>query len=278
MRYNMCMNRSISHAHHHSVVSYPATLLQRIYVLVLWPLVVVFVVALTLRFVPEFVHTQLQEVSLQTIILAALSTSGRLLFAYICALVAAVLLAIGVTSHSWLEQIFLPIFDIVESVPVLALFPVIVALFLNFGWYNGAAVFIIFLSMVWNIVFTLVGGLKLIPRDIMYAARVFGVRGRSYVSKIILPALVPQLVTGSILALAQGWNIIIVAEVLHTYIPGGTAEQDLFGLGSILVHAAANGQTQVFIETVFVMIVLIGLLNFFVWQRLLHYAQKFRFE
>ena len=42
--------------------------------------------------------------------------------------------------------------------------------------------------------------------------------------------MVPYIVTGSLLAWAGGWNIIIVAEVLHTYIPGGA--RDLFGIGS----------------------------------------------
>ncbi len=259
-------------------MSYPVTLFQRIYTMVLWPLIVVLVVAITLRVLPEIAHHEVQEASFNTILLAALYTSIRLLIAYFFAIITAVILAVAVTYDNLIEEIFLPIFDVIESVPVLALFPVIVALFLNFGFYDGAAVFIIFLSMVWNIVFTIVGGLKIIPRDIIFAASVFGVKGFSYVRKVVLPAIVPQLVTGSILAMAQGWNIIIVAEVLHTYIPGGTSAQDLFGIGSVLVNAAANAQTQVFIEAVFVMVVLIGLLNFFVWQKLLHYAQKYRFE
>jgi len=272
------MSRSTHHAHHHFTVHYPVTFSQRVYGLILWPLIIVFFVALVLRVVPELTPTEVQETSFNMITLAALYTCGRLLVAYVCAIVVALGFALLATFNRWTEEIFLPIFDILESVPVLALFPVIVALFLNFGYYNGAAMFIIFLSMVWNIVFTLIGGIKLIPRDITYAAHVFGATGWAYVQKIVLPALVPQLVTGSILAMAQGWNIIIVAEVLHTYVPGGTSAQDLFGVGSILVHAAASGQTQTFIEAVFVMVVIIGVFNFFVWQQLLHFSQRFRFE
>lgn len=272
------MSRSTHASAHRFTIHYPVTLFQRVYGLILWPLIVVFLVALILRVVPELTHTEVQETAFNTIVMAALYTSGRLLIAYVCAIVAALSFALLATMNHWTEEMFLPIFDILESVPVLALFPVIVALFLNFGYYNGAAIFIIFLSMVWNIVFTLIGGIKLIPRDITYAAHVFGVRGWAYIQKIVLPALVPQIVTGSILAMAQGWNIIIVAEVLHTYIPGGTSAQDLFGIGSILVQAAASGETQAFIEAVFVMVVIIGVFNFFVWQQLLRLSQRFRFE
>ena len=172
----------------------------------------------------------------------------------------------------------LPVFDVLESVPVLALFPVFIMIFVRFNFLSGAAVFILFLAMLWNIVFTVVGGIKMIPKEIIAAARVFGLSGFALIRRVTIPAIVPQLVTGSILAMAQGWNLIIVAEVLRTYIPGGTSADDLFGVGSILVDSVAHAQTHVFVTCVFVMVVLIALLNFFVWQKLLHFAQRFRFD
>ncbi len=271
------MKRS-HHANHHVALSYPVSLHERLYAIILGPLAVVLLMYLVFAFYPVLAAPAGAALPLSTIVLAALSTCARLAIAYVLAVAVAVPLAILVTENAALEAFFLPVFDILESVPILALFPVVIILFIQFNFLNGAAIFILFLSMLWNIVFTLVGGLKMIPKDIAYAARVFGVRGFSYVRRIILSAIVPQLVTGSILAVAQGWNLIIVAEVLHTYIPGGTSAQDLFGVGSTLVSAAANAQTPVFLAAVFVMVVVIALLNFFVWQKLLHYAQRFRFE
>ncbi len=259
------------------VVSYPVSLRERLYVMILGPLSVL----LLLWFiVGEFsgLGSASHTLSLSTIILAAIATCTRLAIAYTLAVVVAIPLALFVTMNRTVEAIFLPIFDILESIPVLALFPVIILLFIQFNFLNGAAIFILFLAMLWNIVFTVVGGLKIIPKDITYAAHVFGLRGWSYVRHVVLPAIFPQFVTGSILAVAQGWNLIIVAEVLHTYIPGGTSAQDLFGIGAILVDAAANAQNSVFLIAVVTMVVLIGFLNFFVWQKLLHYAQRFRFD
>lgn len=250
---------------------------ERLYTIVLGPLFVVALMYAIFALYPQFAPSG-QAVSLNTIAIAALYTSARLLVAYVLAVLVAVPLAILTTSNALAEKILLPVFDILESVPILALFPVIILLFIQFNFLNGAAVFILFLAMLWNIVFTLVGGLKIIPKDIIAAARVFGLSSFSLIRRVTLPAIVPQLVTGSILAIAQGWNLIIVAEVLHTYIPGGTSAQDLFGVGSILVDAAAHAQSSVFLTAVFVMIVIIALLNFFVWQRLLHFAQRFRFD
>ncbi len=283
MRYNMSTMRQHSqHVHmasHHSVFSYPVSFSQRLYTFILGPLIVVALVYLVAHFFPFIAAPSGEPISFPMILIAALETCTRLAIAFAFAIVGAVPLAIFVTSSPRAEAVFLPLFDILQSVPVLALFPVIIMFFIkDFNSLNGAAIFILFLSMLWNIVFTLVGGLKIIPSDIISAAKIFGIRGISFYRQVILPAIVPQLVTGAILAIAQGWNLIIVAEVLRTYIPGGTAAQDLFGVGSILVDAAANAQTGVFIQAVLVMVVIIGLFNFFVWQRLLHFAQRYRFE
>ena len=271
-------SRHVHSAHHHFALSYPVSLSQRLYTLILGPLAIVALVYLVAHFFPFIAAPSGQPISFPMILIAALETSARITIAYVLAVICAVPLAILATSNSTAESILLPIFDILESVPILAIFPVIIMLFININFINGAAIFILFLSMLWNIVFTLVGGLKIIPKDITYVAHIFGIRGLAYLRRVLLPAIVPQLVTGSILAVAQGWNLIIVAEVLRTYIPGGTSAQDLFGVGSILVDAAANAQNLVFIEAVLVMVVIIGLFNFFVWQKLLHFAQRFRFE
>lgn len=264
-------------AHHFIALTYPVSLRDRIYAIVLGPLFVVGLMGLAFYFYPILEPTG-QSLSFQMVFAAAMYTLLRLFIAYVCAVVVAVPLAIAVTHNTTVEKILLPVFDILQSVPILALFPVIIMLFIRFGNLNGAAIFILFLTMLWNLVFTLVGGLKLIPHDIMDAAHIFGLTGFSYLKRLILPALVPQLVTGSILAVAQGWNITIVAEVLHTYIPGGTSAQDLFGVGSILVSAAANAQNGTFLSAVFVMVIIIAAFNFFVWQKLLRFAQRFRFE
>ncbi len=250
---------------------------ERLYSILIGPLVIV----LGLFFLFKFLGTgdlMIHSISPFKILWATGATLGRLFTAYFLSLICAIPLALLATYNSWTEKILLPTFDIIESVPALAFFPVVILFFINVHFINGAAIFILFLSMIWNIVFTVVGGLQIIPKDIGYAAKVFHITGFRYIRQIILPSIFPEIVTGSILALAQGWNLIIVAEVIHTYIPGATSQNDLFGLGSILVNASAIGQTHIFVACISVMIFVIALLNFFVWQRLIHYAQRFKFE
>jgi len=132
--------------------------------------------------------------------------------------------------------------------------------------------------MLWNIIFSVVGGLHVIPTDIKQAAQIFQITGWRQMKNIIIPAVVPYIITGSLLAWAQGWNIIIVAEVLHTYIYQGTSAQDLFGIGSILVNSSASGERDLFLLAIIVMVIFIGLLNILIWQKLLQYSEKFKFQ
>jgi NitT/TauT family transport system permease protein len=210
--------------------------------------------------------------------LAAFASLFRLIAAYILALVFGIPMALLMTGNSKLERIFLPIFDVIQSIPVLAFFPIIVLVFLNFNFFEGAAIFIIFLDMVWNLVFSMVGGLKTIPADVELAAKVFKASALKKLWHVTLPAILPSIITGSLLAWGQGWNILIVAEVLHNYIPGATASSDLLGLGSLIVNAINTGRIDTFLISLAILIILIGTLNFFVWQKLLHLVERFKFD
>lgn len=274
----MSNQKQFKHLRHVGYLSYPISTAQRIYSAIVTPLLSILFLVVVLKLFSVSTSVPTGDVSWINLGMATLATFLRLLIAYVLALAVAIPLAIIIYKRPALESILLPLFDIVQSIPVLAFFPVVILVFIKLNFFDGAAIFILFLSMVWNIVFSIVGGMKVIPGDIKSAAKVFNIRGFDFIHQIFLPAVFPSLVTGSLLAWAQGWNVVIVAEVLHTYIPGGTSGQDLFGIGSTLVYAAASGQQNVFVSAVLCIIFIITLLNLFVWQRLLNYAEKYRFE
>ncbi len=268
--------KHIHHTARHFGFSYPTSIWQRAHS-AFAPLLAIIILFIVLRFFAIF-PVVATPISLGYIGRALATTFLRLFIAFIFALAVSVPLALLVTKSPLMERVFLPVFDVAQSVPILAFFPVIIIFFVRFGFLNGAAVFVLFITMLWSIVFSLVGGMKVIPTDIKDAAHVFGVRGWDFLKRILLPATVPYLITGSLLAWAQGWNIIIVAEVLHTYIPGGTSAQDLFGIGSVLVNASSTGANGVFVIAILAMVGAIALLNFFVWQKLLRLSERFKFE
>lgn len=274
----MSQTRHIHHYHRHMSVSYPVSMHQRIYSFVVIPLLVLALVFFVI-FQTGNKNLPVQEtVTWGFLMSAILVTFARLLLAYVLALMIAIPLALLINHSPKAERVLFPLFDIVQSVPVLAFFPVVILFFVHYNFYNGAAIFILLLTMAWSIVFSMVGGLQVIPSDVKAAAKVFGLSGIKYVDKVLLPAVVPYLVTGSLLAWAGGWNIIIVAEVLHTYVPGGGSSMDLFGIGSVLVATSVANQQHAFLMALIVLIIFVGLMNFFIWQKLLRYAEKFKFE
>jgi len=264
--------------HHHHKPLYETTLSRHLISIAAAIGVAIGLTALLIHFVYPHNSFDISRISFSDISRGTLNTFYRMALAFILALIVAVPLALFMASTPRLQRILLPIADILQSIPVLAFFPVIAAFFVAKNAFELAAVFVIFIQMVWNIVFPVVGGLQTIPDDVKSAALVFNVRGWRKLWYITLPALFPFIVTGSLLAWAQGWTIVIVAEVLHTYLPNGNTSQDLLGLGSLLVDSNAQGKNGVFLAALTAMILLITLLNLAVWQPLLHFSQRFRFD
>jgi NitT/TauT family transport system permease protein len=206
------------------------------------------------------------------------ASSARLLISYVLSLAIGIPIGLLIERGRRIESALLPIADVLESMPILAFFPVIILFFLHAGLLEGAAIFIIFFSMVWSIVFSVVGGIKQTPADVRAVGKIFGLTLWQRFTQITLPALFPFLLTGSILALAAGWNIVIVAEALHAYAPQSATAHDLFGIGSLLVTASSTGQNVLLVTAMTVLVVAIALVNILVWQPLLGRAERYKFE
>jgi NitT/TauT family transport system permease protein len=192
------------------------------------------------------------------VLLIALGSSLlRLFIAYVLSMLIGVPLGVIAESNRKVESFLLPIYDVLESVPVIAFFPVIILFFVRSNFLEGAAIFMLFFSMIWSIVFNTIGGLKVIPKEVKAVGQVFGLSRWARFTKITIPALFPPLVTGSILALAAGWNIVIVAEALH---------------------AASSGNTSGLLAAMALLIFVIAVINLFIWQPLLGRAERYKFE
>jgi NitT/TauT family transport system permease protein len=269
---------AIRHYHHHYHFSYTTSKKRH------FSSTLIVIAILTIIFVALFNFAtpqrslNLKELSPTIIFLASFNTLFRLLISYIFALIFSVPIALLITKNERTERILLPISDIVQSVPILAFFPVVVLVFIKLNTTEGAVIFILFMAMLWNLVFSMIGGLKTIPKDLLDAAKIFDIKGLNKLRFIIIPAIFPYIITGSLLAWAQGWSLLIVAEALHSYIPGGTVNNDPLGLGSLLVNSFYQGQNTVFLGALITMIILITIINFFVWQKLLHLSERFKFD
>lgn len=219
----------------------------------------------------------LTQISVGDLLVSAGYTLLRLTLAYVISLILAIILALIATSHKTLESVLLPVLDVLQSVPALAFFPIAIVAFAKAGGPEAGAIFVLVVGMMWAIVFNMIGAIHAIPVDIRYVAANYGATGWKFIPSVLLPASFPALVTGSLLAWGQAWNIIIVAEFINF----GTIRQILPGLGSTLDQAATSageGNTTLFIAALLVLIVLVITLNKLIWHPLLNLSERFKFD
>ncbi|MEM2138277.1 MAG: ABC transporter permease subunit, partial [Candidatus Anstonellaceae archaeon] len=180
-----------------------------------------------------------------------------------------------------LSEIFVPLFDIGQSTPALALFPFIVILVISIlggGSFSVevASILLLLTGTQWYLLFNIVGAVKSIPGNILEASRAFDLKGIQFYSTVVLPAIIPGVLLGSIQAWGGAWNALIVSE----YINYGGKIYSVPGLGSFLTQStlAANPEPWVITLAVASMSLIVLLMNYFVWRPLFNYAEKFKFE
>jgi taurine transport system permease protein len=134
------------------------------------------------------------------------------------------------------------------------------------------------LDMIWYMFLNIVSAVKTIPTEITEVGQLLGFKGTKRVTHIILPSILPAIVTGSILSWGTGWNTIIFAEYLPSTEQGVPAVS-IPGIGSVLDKAGYEyGNTVVLIFMLIVIATIVLLMEGFVWRRLLRKFEKYHVE
>lgn len=203
----------------------------------------------------------------------------RIAIAYVMSLFFALGFGYAATRSSRTERILIPLLDILQSIPVLSFLPgvmlAMVALFprSQIGLELGA-IALIFTGQVWNLAFSFYSSLKTIPRELADVARVYRFGWWQRLSQIELPYAAQGLVWNSMMSVAGGWFFLMACEMFVL----GQRDFRLPGLGSYLQTAAAAGDTPSILWGLAAMVGVIVLLDQFVWNPLIAWADKFKFE
>jgi NitT/TauT family transport system permease protein len=203
-------------------------------------------------------------------------TLARLSVAYIISLSIAMVMGILAAENRKFATIFFPIYDIGQSIPILALFPIVFIYLSRFvGGAAGleiTAIIVLVADMIWYMFLNIVGAIKTIPRETKEVSKLFGLHGWKRIKHIVLPSIIPAIVTGSILAWATGWNTIIFAE----YMPYGNEKLSIAGLGSFLDRTAyEQGNTILLVFLLLIISTIVILMEKFIWKKLLERCEKY---
>jgi NitT/TauT family transport system permease protein len=145
------------------------------------------------------------------------------------------------------EMAFYPLVQVFRPISPLAWIPVAI---LWFGVGDLAAIFLIFVGCFFPLLLTAMSAVHNIPAVYFNAGRNFGLSPRAFVSRVLYPAVVPQLLTGLRLTLGIAWLVVVAAEMISVN----------SGLGFLIVDARNAGNRYDLVVAGMVVIGAIGLL------------------
>ena len=203
----------------------------------------------------------------------------RITIAYGLSLVFALVYGYVAAYNARAEKFMVPLLDVLQSIPVLSFLPPVmlamVALFpgRQLGVEMGT-ILLIFTSQVWNMTFSFYASLKGIPNEMREAATIYRFSRWQRFTQLELPSSAIGLVWNSMMSVAGGWFALMVCEMFVL----GQRDFRLPGLGSYLQTAASAGDTTSMLWGVATMVLLIVLLDQFVWRPVIAWAEKFKVE
>lgn len=105
-----------------------------------------------------------------------------------------------------MEGILSPVVDSARQVPIMAWVPLTIVWF---GIGDGPTIFLIAFAGVFPIILNTTQGIRSISKDYYNAARSMGASNLSIFINVMLPAALPDILTGARLAISTGWMSVI---------------------------------------------------------------------
>lgn len=134
-----------------------------------------------------------------------------LLIGYGCGIaLAGLLTAAAITSRigtDFLETMT----SMLNPLPAIALLPLAL---IWFGLGNGSLVFVLVHSVTWSVALNTHSGFRSVSNTLKMVGRNYGLRGTRYVTKILVPAAFPSILTGLKIGWAFAWRTLIAAELV----------------------------------------------------------------
>lgn len=187
----------------------------------------------------------------------------RVVIAYFVSLILAITIALIVNSSKMIENVSVPVLDVLQSFPSFALFPLLA---LWFGRTSLVTIIILVITMIWPILFTILSAQKTLRADLLEAAKAFGAVKEKYFVYVLFPLMFPAIITGSIVAWGEAWEAIIAAEIIVN-VPG---------VGTYLAQTGESLNSQILLIGIVLLLMLLFILNKYIWLPLLNLSTKYQ--
>ena len=152
-------------------------------------------------------------------------TLVRTFIGFAIAAVAGIVLGLAMNRSRLANWFFDPIVSVGFPMPKIAFLPVVI---LWLGVYDVSKITVIVIDAIFPVIAATLIAIRGVERELLWSARNMGASDRELMWQIILPAALPQILTGLQVALPISMIIAVVAEMLM----GG------YGLGGAMVTAS----------------------------------------
>lgn len=212
---------------------------------------------------PEFMFPPLSKI-LETLIsgiingqiTSAIGVSfSRILIGFSIAIILGTIMGYLIWKFKFVEDTLGFLVTALQSIPSIVWFPLAI---IWFGLNDFAILFIVTIGATWTMTVSATSGFKNVPKLYQRVARTFGSTGFHFVRTVIVPASVPQLLSGLRIAWAFSWRALMAGELLGA---GG-------GLGKLLETGRSLGQMDLVISVMIVIAIIGTIMDNIVFIRL----------
>jgi NitT/TauT family transport system permease protein len=162
-------------------------------------------------------------------------------------------LVVGVPLGLWMGRVhgafrtLNPLFQILRPISPIAWIPIAI---LWFGVGNASPIYLIFISSVFPMIVQTTAGVHTIERRYLRAAANFGVSRATLFRRVVIPAVLPQVIVGMRIGLGVAWLVVVAAEMIALR----------SGLGYLIIDSRNAGNRYDLVIAGMIIIGLIGLL------------------
>lgn len=186
---------------------------------------------------------------------------GRLILGFAIAITLGLLFGYLIWRFKLVEDTLGFLVTALQSIPSIVWFPLAI---IWFGLNNVSILFIVTIGATWTMTASAASGFKNVPKLYQRVAKTFGSGGFHFLRTVILPAAVPQLISGLRIAWAFSWRALMAGELLGA---GG-------GLGQLLDMGRSLGQMDLVISIMIIIAVIGTIIDNVVFTRLERNIQR----
>ncbi len=187
--------------------------------------------------------------------------------------------AIGITAarNRTAERIILPVLDVLQSIPILGFFPVVLVIFVRLlpgmAGINLAVIFLIFTSMSWNIAFGVYESVKSIPEYYLDLANLERIGTWRRITTLYIPASWARVAYNSVTSWSVGLFYLVSSEIFTL---GSQSDHVDHGIGVDIATFAGNGLWNQYVTAILVLIVAVLLTRLFFLSQFTTWSEKFK--